>query len=259
METYLYLSLIPEALIASHLNPAEFGNYYSVGSQKHSRGQALFLDVAADFRSDYVPLENISKRCVPHEDGSPRRSTYLSIYRALEHVPLDALGKLHLATNDGRVLSLDSAPYAANVGSDTLHLYQELCPVTPFVTSKLAPDAFARYITDRANPVSVEKIVFTELYIGELADKPDSADVADLPYSNIDHLRDCLKELRNRYGKLTKVVVRDTAGSVLYRTVVGGFYIGDRTGLKYYPMPNRDELETRHFAWWRSALRSFVA
>lgn len=259
METYLYLSLIPEALIASHLNPAEFGNYYSVGAQKRSRGQAIFFEVSPDFRSDYLPLDHIEKRCVPHEDGSPRKSTYLSIYRALEHVPLAALGKLYLTTDDGRVLGLEAAPYPAPAGPETLHFYQELCPVTPCVASKLAPDAFAKYITDRVNPISVEKIVFTELRINGLAEHPDTAETANLPYSNIDHLRDCLKELRNRYAKATKVVERDTPGGLLYRTIAGGFYVGDRTGLKYYPMPSRDELETRHFAWWRSALSSFVA
>jgi len=33
METYLYLSLIPESLIASQLAPEEFGNYYAVGTR----------------------------------------------------------------------------------------------------------------------------------------------------------------------------------------------------------------------------------
>ena len=42
MTIHFYLSLIPEALIASMLSPEEFGNYYAVGSKKKSRGQAMF-------------------------------------------------------------------------------------------------------------------------------------------------------------------------------------------------------------------------
>ena len=168
MKVNLYLSVIPEALIASHLAPEEFGNYYAVGSQKRSRGQAMFFEVDQSFQCEYLRLAEAAKRCVPHEDGSPRRSSYLSIYRALEHVPLAALGKLYLTTDDGRVLGLDPAPYVP-AAAEGLHFYQEICPVTPRVASKLAPHEFASYITDRANPVSVEKIVFTELRLAGLA------------------------------------------------------------------------------------------
>jgi len=43
MTTHFYLSLLPEALIVSMLDPEEFGTYYAVGSAKKSRGQAMFL------------------------------------------------------------------------------------------------------------------------------------------------------------------------------------------------------------------------
>ncbi len=258
MKVNLYLSVIPEALIASHLSPEEFGNYYAVGSQKRSRGQAVFFEIDQSLKSDYLRLAEAEKRCIPHEDGSPRRSSYLSIYRALEHVPLAALGKLFLSTDDGRVLGLERQAYQP-AAVEGLHLYQEICPVTPRVASKLAPHEFAAYITDRANPVSVEKIVFTELRLEALATDPEKGAASNLPYSNIDHLRDCLKELRNRYAKPTKVVARDTSASILYRTVLGGFYVADRTGLAYYPLPSREDLESVHYAWWRSANSSYIA
>ncbi len=44
MTVHLYLSMLPEALIASMLSPEEFGIYYAVGSQKKSRGQAIFFE-----------------------------------------------------------------------------------------------------------------------------------------------------------------------------------------------------------------------
>jgi hypothetical protein len=258
MKVNLYLSVIPEALIASHLAPEEFGNYYAVGSQKRSRGQAVFFDVDPTIKGEFLRTSEIEKRCVPHEDGSPRRSTYLSIYRALEHVPLSALGKLYLTTDDGHVLALDRADYQPTATAG-LHLYQEICPVTPRVASKLAPHEFAAHITDRANPVSVEKIVFTELRLDALAADPEKGSAANLPYANLDHLRDCLKELTNRFAKPSKVVARDTSASILYRTVQGGFYVADRTGMAYYPMPSRADLESHFYAWWRSANSSYLA
>ena len=45
MAKHLYLSMIPEALIASMLTPEEFGVYYAVGSEKKSRGQAIFFEI----------------------------------------------------------------------------------------------------------------------------------------------------------------------------------------------------------------------
>ena len=258
MKVNLYLSVIPEALIASHLAPEEFGNYYAVGSQKRSRGQAMFFEVDQSFQCEYLRLAEAAKRCVPHEDGSPRRSSYLAIYRALEHVPLSALGKLHLVTDDGHDLAVERSACPQPTASG-LHLYQEICPVTPRVASKLAPHEFAEYLTDRANPVSVEKIVFAELRLDALAADPEKGNASNLPYANLDHLRDCLKELRHRYAKPTKVVARDTSASILYRTVLGGFYVADRTGLAYYPLPPREELESKYYAWWRSANTSYLA
>ncbi len=106
MAVYLYLSTIPEALIASMLTPMDFGMYYSVGMEKKSRGQAQYFSVDRGFSSDYFPMSEIDSRCVPHPNGEPKHSVYLSVYRVLEHVPLSAIGKLYLATRDGRVLEI---------------------------------------------------------------------------------------------------------------------------------------------------------
>ena len=43
MDTHLYFSLLPEALIASQLSPEEFGQYYATGYGYKSKGEALSL------------------------------------------------------------------------------------------------------------------------------------------------------------------------------------------------------------------------
>jgi len=40
--THIYPSLIPQALIASMLEPEDFGRYYAVGTRVHARGEAIF-------------------------------------------------------------------------------------------------------------------------------------------------------------------------------------------------------------------------
>jgi hypothetical protein len=187
MTVHLYLSLIPEALIASMLSPEEFGNYYAVGSKKKSRGQAIFFEIDPDFKTKYFHIEEAIRRCVPHEDGSPKRSIYLSVYRVLENVPLNSLGKLFLVTQDGRTLEIEMS---GNLPAEEkgLHLYREIAPVPPLVVSTLAPQAFYDLIV--RNPTSLIKIpavCFVELRLGQLADDPQNGNVGDLPYENIEN------------------------------------------------------------------------
>jgi hypothetical protein len=257
MAVYLYLSLVPQALIASMLPPDEFGLYFAVGSAKRSRGQAIYFSVdrAALDPKDF-PLAEADERCVPHPNGAPKTSVYLSIYRALERVPRTALTALHLATDDGRVLTLEPAEFEPDE-EDRAHLYQELSPVNPRVVSSLDPAGFAAFLTDPKQPICVPRIVFTELTLGNLKLDPDSQHIDNLPYPNIGHLRDCLKELKADPDKPTKMVLRQMTQEVLFRTVRNGFFVGDPSGITAFPMPSKDILEREHLAWWRSAQTAF--
>jgi hypothetical protein len=257
MKIYYYLSLIPESLIASMLPPEEFGNYYALGSHKRSRGQAIFFEINPEKAGEAIDMATVESRCVPHEDGSPRKSTYLRIYRTLESIPTEALGRLFLTTDDGRTLALEPAEYLPEEDRP-LHLYQEICPVNPRVVSKLNPKEFCTRLTS-PGAVHVPRIVFAEMKLEELARDPDAPKVENLPYANLDHLRDCLRELRHTYAKPNKTVIRHMKTDFLFRTIRGGFYIGDKDSFLYYPMPSGEELETVHYAWWRSALSGFGA
>ena len=145
--THVYLSLIPQALIASMLAPVEFGRYFAVGSRVHSRGEAIFFEVDVDqLPPGEFPLELIGERCVAKADGTPKKSVYLAIYRVLSRVPVSALGRLHLVTRDGKTLSLERAEYTGETGRRA-HLYQEFCPIEPVVAScwsSVAPSPIPR-------------------------------------------------------------------------------------------------------------------
>ncbi len=253
MKSYLYLSLIPESLIASMLPPAEFGNYLATGTKKRTRGEAMFFEVSRDFKSKNLPLAKLDERCVPHPDGQPKRSVYLSIYRVLEFIPIDALRDLYLVTDDGRVLQLQKQDYK-HTGDHKLHLYQELCPVTPQIVSNLDPQAFCRLVTDRKKSVSVPRLVFAELMLNDLAQDPVAGSADNLPYTKINHLRDCLSSLKQNPEKNTKTVIRYIKQDVLYRTIKNGFFAGDDKEFCYYPFPSEKEMEENFHDWWRSAL-----
>ncbi|MGE5153782.1 MAG: hypothetical protein ACM3ST_07180 [Bdellovibrio bacteriovorus] len=246
----LYLSLIPEALIASQLDPKAFGSYYAVGKKVHVFGEAMFFEVDPAFRSDDFPFALADERCVTQPNGAPKSSVYLGIYDVLARIPVSALGNLYLVTDDGRTLGLERAPYSPDT-EHPLHLYQEFCPITPLVASRLEPRAFCHSITDPAKPVQVPRIVFSELRLGELSTDPGHGNADDLPYPAIRHLRDVLLDFQHN-TKDSKLVLKQVKQGVFYRTIQG-FYVGDHTDFAYYRFPTAQEMESEHYDWWRSA------
>lgn len=252
MSKHLYLSLYPEALIASMLSPEEFGVYYAVGSHKKTRGQAMFLELDVDFRHDYFDIERGLDLCVPHEDGAPKKSVYISTYRVLEHVPLPVMKRLYLVTAYGEVLGLaPSADYPA--AGEGAHMYQEIAPVQPLVVSTLGPQAFYNMIINEPESmVHLPAIAFVELRLGELARNPEFGAVDDLPYTFIHHLRECIMELDEKRVH-TKMVNRVQPVAFPYRTIKSGVFIGNQESLLYFPLPSREELRGKYYRWWRSA------
>ena len=251
MNQYLYLSLTPESLIASQLSPVEFGNYLAVGTRKRIRGQAIFCELDIE-KMENLPTDYMSKRLVPYEDGEPKRSLYLSIYRVLEQTPMDAVRNLYLVTDDGKVLELRPGPYKPSP-KDIVHLYQQFNPIPTRVASKLTPPEFIRFLTDDSKPVHAPKVFLAELKLGRLS-KDSYAPLHDLPYPNPDHLRECLDRLTASKERLTKTVIRQFKGELSYRLVKDGFFLGAKDRVIFYPFPDTVDLENKYYYWWRSAL-----
>ena len=126
-------------------------------------------------------------------------------------------------------------------------------PVSPLVVSRLGPLAFIDAIV--RNPVTLihlPAIVFTELQLGELAEDPEMGLMENLPYSNQDHLRQCLSDVKTKYAA-TKMVDRIHDPNIHYRTIKNGFYVGNQKQLVYFPMPSPEEIRTNNYRWFRSA------
>jgi hypothetical protein len=242
-----------EALVASHLEPEAFGTYMAVGTKKLASGHVVFFEIDPAFatQTDYFRVGDIDQRCVPHADGTPKRSKYISVYRVMEYLPLSVFGALYLTTPDGRVLRLDEAPYHEPDNDAGTSLYQELCPLIPMVVSGLPPSRFAKAITDPANLVSVPRQFFADLRL----DRDAQGRLARwLPYTDLLHIEDCVREIEQGVAtKATKTVSRTPRTRGFFRTIRRGFFVGDQGGLKFYPFPTRDHLEIHHAKWWHSA------
>jgi hypothetical protein len=253
MSKYIYLTCNPEALVASMLPPEGFGLYLSTGTKKRNKAQTIFFEVDLSGVEKLIDMDSLNKRCVAKPDGSPKSSVYLSVYRVLEKIPLDALKSLFLTTDHGITLELNKAPYdkAAEPQSD-LHLYQELCPVNPLVASSLPPSVFLKRLTDGSIPIVLPKLFFVELKLDELATEPLTGSAEHLPYPNIGHLRDCLEIIRGEYEKHMKTVHRIFTGELLYRTIDTGFYVGADDKMFFYPYPKMAELEKINYNFFRA-------
>jgi hypothetical protein len=253
MNTFIYLSVLPEALIASMLPPKEFAEYMATGTRKRTRGQAIFFEIDQAAAKDILPVDYISKRCIRKPDGSPKSSVYLAVYRVLEHLPLGSLKDLYLVTEEGKILELKRGKYDQKVEkSGLLHLYQELCPVNPVIASTLAPSVFAMEMTSENQQIQIPKLMFVELLLDQLSADPEKGSAHNLPYTNIGHLRDCLLILRNEPDKNRKTVQRTFNGTLLYRTCTNGFFVTSKDEIVYYAYPTMKQLEEENYDFWRA-------
>lgn len=252
MTTHLYLSLIPESLILSHLDPKQFGAYMATGNKRTTEGPAIFLelDPAADLSA--FPMEKAYERFQPHADGSPRRSTYVAVYNVLPRVPLGAIRSAYLTTPAGLTLKLEQGEWTPPVG-EKLFLYQEMAPVYPEVASCLNPKSFCELVTAPDKLVSIPRLAFVDLRLGALAFDPETKEVENFAHPRVDHLRECLRAVLNKGEHPTKIVNRSPSPDILFTLIKSGLFIGDSRDFVHFPLPPEEILETQHTLWWHSA------
>jgi hypothetical protein len=236
----------------SHLPPDKFGAYLATGSKRQIEGPAIFFEVDQSADLSGFRMEEARQRCQPHRDGSPRRSVYMAVFNVLPRVPLGALRKVYLTTPSGLTLGLAPEAWPGD-GHERFFLYQELGPVYPRVASRLGPKAFCELVTAPDKLVTLPRLAFIDLKLGSLASDTDIQLDGSLPYQNVEHLRECLRALRDHSERMTKIVYRGMRPDILFSMVRSGLFVGDTTGFRFFPMPSEDSLEAEHTLWWHSA------
>lgn len=253
MQIRYYLSVNPiEALIASQLTPEQFGMYMAIGKKNGSHERIMFIEVDGGFGS-YFDWAYAEQRCVPHEDGSPKNSVWMSVYRVLENVPLAVMNSLYLTTQDGRTLELSREEYREGGKDRDFNVYQELCPITPLVVSSLQPKAFCTQMTDSNNKVWVPRMVFSDLKVIDFDNPTDTGNIGPIYDKNLDHLKDCVAEVTAEGGKANKNVERSMM-SFSYQIIDTGIYVGSGSDILFYRMKNYNEIRQHHYDWGRSAM-----
>lgn len=254
MAIHYYLSVFPmEALIASELEPVQFGSYMATGSKKGSDELIIFAEIAGGFGKEF-DWKYAEKHCVSHPNGDPKHSVYLSVYRTLENIPPKAMRSLYLTTRDGRSLELSREESPEIPQGRDFYVYQELCPIKPLIVSRLSPVEFAKNLTDKKNLVSVPKILFADLKAPNLDDPEKTGNTGGFLLNKKAHFLSCVAAVSDKAGKENKTFDRSHVESFSFQTIDSGVYMGDGKELVMYPMPGVEEIKSKFYDWGRSAL-----
>ena len=257
-DKHLYMIVFPiNALVSSQLDPEKFGEHYTTGSARHFSGKVIFTELDVNFRDSYFKIDEYLERTVAHEDGSPKKTKFISSYNVLEHVDLDSIKKLYLTTTNGVTLPLESEEFNKNIPQGILRLYQEITPLENFVASNLNQKEFGNYITRESVSKGSPKICFTQIDfdIEKFLEANKNRDIIhiDIPNVNAFHFYDSVVELLDNPDKKTKTI---SLGSILrdlsYKVVRHGFWFVDGEKTKFFPMPAVHELENKHYHWWKN-------
>jgi len=257
LQNHLYQILYPnQALIASQLDPQDFARHYLVGSVRHYNGKLVFAEIDINFRNPYFKIDEALAEMTPHEDGTPKRTKFISSYRVLEHMDFDYILKLYLTNSEAQVLELTPGTYTAQHQSGYLRTYAEIAPLSMLVLSPLAMPDFGSFITAPGNTKGSPKLFYTqiELNIREFLETFETNPFAQAPFPFLhpSKLRDAILEMQENPKKDTKgLSLFCPLDQISYRKIRHGFMFASPHRYKFFPMPSPHDIEVSNFKFWQ--------
>lgn len=256
---YLYQILYPKnALVGSQLPPEEFGKHFQTGSSRFYAGKVIFSEVDINYRNDYLDIENCLEALVPHEDGRPKATKYISCYRVLEHLSLESLGDLFLVNPNGTVLRLKQGIYEKKHHQGHLRTFADICPLTMLVITTYDAIEYAKYITTSANKKGAPQQFYTqiELDVDQFMKDFEANPFISAPISFLhpSKLRDAINEVMKSHGKkpLKGLSLRSDIGRTPWTQIRHGFWIANDQKMVFWPMLEMSELEKNNYGFYRS-------
>ncbi|HHU12036.1 MAG TPA: hypothetical protein GXZ64_02265 [Clostridiaceae bacterium] len=256
-EPHMYMICYPNsALVLSQLSPENFGARYNYGSSSYHAGKLIFAEIDIDYRNDYFEIERALERLKPHEDGSPKATRYISSYRVLEHIEIDAIRTLYLANADGTCFPLEAGHYEPRTDEPDLKVYAEITPLTMLTLSKLNLREFGQWFTDPHNQLAVPRILYLQvaLDIDGFLEEFERHPFAPPPLEGVhpSKLRDAILEMRRRKEKDMKGLTLDMAFTKeSYRKISPGIMVIDRYKEKFFPMPSLTDISDQNYRFYR--------
>ena len=258
-QKHLYAIMHPNrALVASQLEPMEFGRQYSVGTKRYYEGKVLFVEVDPEFRNDYFEIDKFLEQTVAHKDGSPKRTKIISSYRVLEHIDLEALGDMYVVNTSGQTLKLEKAEYEGGESkAGEIRIIQEINPLQLLVATTQDHKTFGAQMTSADNPKGAPKLFYTELdldvdaFLKEWESNPFLP--PPIPGVHPQKLSEALNYLKGESENATTTIgLASVLDKIVYRALKEGFFISHGEKTHYYPFPSLETLQRDHYSWYRA-------
>ncbi|MBT8036626.1 MAG: hypothetical protein KJO21_03685 [Verrucomicrobiae bacterium] len=245
------------ALVASQLEPAEFGRHYATGSSRFFDGTVIFAEIDSHYRDAFFRIDELLEDIKSSRSGKPKRTKFIATYRVLEHIDLSAFQDLYVVSVEGEVLGLQQAPYERQHGPGFIRTFQEICPFSSIILSHMTPPEFGNYLTDPDQPKGAPKVMFTQIdlpidvFLKHIEENPFHH--SPLPNVHPQKLRDQILEIKDNPNKKTKGVSLDSAIDKLsFLRLRSGFWICGGGAMLFYPIPEESKLEKDHYSFYKS-------
>ena len=256
-EKRLYMILYPnQALVASQLDPDMFAKHYTSGSSRHYSGKVIFAAIDKNYRNDYFSIDEVLRKTVPHEDGSPKATKFISSYRVLEHVDFSAIGTLYVTTQEGHCLGLNPGACNGSIDEDVV-LYAEIAPMRMLVLSEMHKKDFGDYITSPKNSKSAPKQFYTQFdidivdFVNKFEQNP--FEPSPIPTLHPSTIRDGFYELKKYSGKHNKgLSLSSNLDSFSYKLIKNGFAFSGGGECLFYEFPDYKTIEKEYYKFWRT-------
>jgi len=253
----LYQILYPNnSLVASQLNPEQFGKHFLVGTARHYEGKVIFTEVDADFRHDFFNIEEGFAGLIPHEDGRPKATKFISSYRVLEHIDLDAVKNLYLVTSNGVTLELRQGVHDKPHQPGLIRTYAQICPTTVLSMTKLNAEEYAGYITNPRHSKWVPKLFFTQVelpieqFLKEFEEHPFMS--PPFPFVHPAKLRDSILELESTGKEAKGISLNSEMEKIPYTKIRHGFWLAcDKKNL-FFPMPDEETIRKDNYPFYKA-------
>lgn len=253
----LYQILYPnQGLVASQLTPEAFARHYQIGSLRHFTGKLVFAEIDSSFRNAYFDIDAGLAELVPHPDGSPKRTKFISSYRVMEHMDFDAIKSLYLSSAEANVLELKAQDYDKVHQPGFLRTFAEIAPLSMLVMSPMDMREFGKYITQPGNAKGCPKLFYTQIeldvdaFLREFESNPFMP--APFPFLHPSKLRDAIQQMKVQPEKKTKgLALYCPLDQISYKSVRHGFMFASQEKTKFFPMPSLQQIESAHFEFWK--------
>ncbi len=252
----LYQILYPNnSLVASQLTPEQFGKHFLVGTARHYEGKVIFTEVDADYRHDFFNIDEAMAAVFPHEDGRPKATKFISSYRVLEHIDLDAIKSLYLVTSNGRTLELNQGTHDAPHQPGFIRTYAQICPTTVLSMTKLDAPEYARYITDPSHNKWVPKLFFTQIelpveqFLQDFEESPFMA--PPFPFVHPAKLRDSILELEKTDKESKGISLNSEMEKIPYTKIRHGFWLACDQKSLFFPMPATETIKKENHQFYK--------